>query len=61
MKLVIAALLAAATLSGCAVQPQMVPTGGSRADGTVKLSYDYGSLQIPKVDMCRVPFDHKRV
>ncbi len=50
MKLVFAALLATAALSGCAVQATMVPTGGSRADGTVKLSYDYGSMQIPKVD-----------
>ncbi len=25
--------------SGCAVQKELVPTGGSRADGIVKLSY----------------------
>jgi len=28
----------------------MVPTGGSRADGAVKLSYEFGSFQVPKVD-----------
>jgi len=50
MKVVFAALVAAVVLSGCAVQSTMVPTGGSRADGTVKLSYDFGALQIPKIN-----------
>ncbi len=50
MKAIFAAILATAMLAGCAVQTQMVPTGGSRADGTVKLSYDYGAFQVPKVD-----------
>lgn len=50
MKALFAALLATVVLSGCAVQSTMVPTGGSRSDGTVKLSYDFGALQIPKVD-----------
>jgi len=50
MKVLFAALLATAVLTGCAVQSQMVPTGGSRADGTVKLSYEFGSFQVPKVD-----------
>ena len=38
-------------LAGCATQEQLVPTGGSRADGTVNLSYEYGMLQVPKVNM----------
>ena len=32
-------------LSGCAVQKQLVPTGGSRSDGTVKLAYEYGAFE----------------
>ena len=36
-------------LSGCAVQKQLVPTGGSKADGTVKMSYSFGMFESPKV------------
>jgi hypothetical protein len=36
--------------SGCAVQKQLIPTGGSRADGTVKLSYEYGLFEAPQLD-----------
>lgn len=36
-------------LHGCAVQKDWVATGGSRADGTVRLSYQYGVLQKPQV------------
>lgn len=50
MKMILPAVLAAILVSGCAVQSTLVPTGGSRADGTVKLSYDFGALQVPKVD-----------
>jgi hypothetical protein len=50
MKALITALLATVLLGGCAVPMKMVPTGGSRADGTVKLSYDYGAFQVPKLD-----------
>ncbi len=32
-------------LAGCATQKIMVPTGGSRADGTVNLSYEYGMFE----------------
>jgi hypothetical protein len=35
---------------GCASQKTMVPTGGSRSDGTVKLSYQFGAFEVPKVD-----------
>ena len=38
-------------LSGCAVQKQLVPTGGSKADGTVKMSYSFGMLESPKVNV----------
>jgi hypothetical protein len=53
MKALFSALLALTVLAGCAVQSTLVPTGGSRADGTVKLSYEYGALQIPKVDQAQ--------
>jgi hypothetical protein len=42
--------VAAFALSACAVQKQWIPTGGSRSDGVVKLSYEYGGLQVPTVD-----------
>lgn len=38
-------------LQGCAVQKTMVATGGSRSDGTVKLSYEFGMFEKPQVDM----------
>lgn len=45
-KLLIAILL----LQGCAVQKQLIPTGGSRADGIVKLAFEYGVFESPKLD-----------
>jgi len=38
-------------IQGCAVNKQLVSTGGSRSDGTVKMSYEYGAFQAPKVNM----------
>lgn len=38
------------TMQGCAVPKQLVPTGGSRSDGTVKLSFEYGAFEVPKLD-----------
>ena len=37
-------------LFGCATQKIMVPTGGSRSDGTVKLSYQFGMFEKPQID-----------
>lgn len=37
-------------LYGCAVQKEYVATGGSRADGTIELSYEYGRFQAPRVN-----------
>jgi hypothetical protein len=37
-------------LSGCSVQKQLMPIGGSRADGTIKLGYEYGAFESPKLD-----------
>jgi hypothetical protein len=47
------ALSIAVLFSGCAVQKTMEATGGSRADGTVKLSYEFGMFQVPKIDMAQ--------
>jgi hypothetical protein len=38
-------------LSGCAVEKVLVPTGGSRSDGTVELSYEFGMFEKPQVDL----------
>ena len=37
-------------LQGCAVTKQLVPTGGSRADGTVTLAFEYGIFEAPQPD-----------
>lgn len=42
---------AALFMSGCATPVTLTPTGGSRADGTVHLSYEYGVFDKPVVDM----------
>ena len=39
------------TLQGCAVQKQLVATGGSRADGTVKMAYEFGMFEQPVINM----------
>lgn len=49
MKRVISGVLIIA-LSACAVQKTLVPTGGSKADGTVELSYEFGEFEKPQVD-----------
>lgn len=37
-------------LSGCAVTKDWTATGGSRSDGVVRLSYDYGVFEQPQVN-----------
>ena len=49
-----------ACLSACAVQKTMVPTGGSRADGTVEMSYEIGDMQTAKIDMKQAGKDAAR-
>ena len=39
------------TVQGCAVQKQLVATGGSRADGTVKMSYEFGMFEQPVINI----------
>jgi hypothetical protein len=42
-------LVAALSVAGCATAKEWVATGGSRADGVVKLSYQYGLFERPQV------------
>ena len=37
-------------LAGCATVSQMAATGGSRADGIVRLSYEYGAFNKVRID-----------
>lgn len=41
----------AAWLSGCVTQKVLQATGGSRSDGTVKMSYQVGLFEKAQVDM----------
>ena len=43
-------ILSITFLQGCAVQKELIPTGGSRADGIIKLSYEYGRFEVPTLD-----------
>lgn len=36
--------------SGCSVQKQLVPTGGSRSDGIVNMSFEYGLFETPQIN-----------
>jgi YecR-like lipoprotein len=41
---------AAILLAGCSVNKTLTPTGGSKADGTVDLSYEFGAFEKPVID-----------
>lgn len=43
-------LVACLCLSACATPTGMSATGGSRADGVVEMSYEYGEFQQPVLD-----------
>jgi hypothetical protein len=45
--------LTCSVLMGCAVNKTLVPTGGSKADGTVDLSYEFGAFEKPVVNMAQ--------
>lgn len=45
--IVVSALFASLSLSGCAVNKDWSAVSGSRADGIVKLSYGVGGFEIP--------------
>ncbi len=44
------ALCVVLALAGCARKKDLIPTGGSRADGTVDLSYELGLYEKPVLD-----------
>ena len=50
MKFLTVAAFAALVLSGCASTKQWSATGGSRADATVRLSYEYGQFEKPQTN-----------
>lgn len=50
LSMLAAAVVVLVSMQGCATHKELVPTGGSRSDGTVKLSYEYGSFEVPKLD-----------
>jgi hypothetical protein len=50
MKTVILATSIAALLVGCATAKPWSATGGSRADATVRLSYEYGPFEKPQTN-----------
>ena len=43
-------LVAVLALSGCATPKHYGASGGSKADGTIKMSYTYGMFEKPVVD-----------
>lgn len=46
-------VLVLALTSGCTVNKVLVPTGGSRADGTVEMSYEVGEFEDVVVDLAQ--------
>ncbi|WP_415182561.1 YecR family lipoprotein [Phaeovulum sp.] len=50
MKKIMILTLGILALSGCEVQRDALPIGGSRADGTVEMGYTESSLEVSKVD-----------
>lgn len=46
----VAAGAAILALAACATAKTYTATGGSRSDGTVRLSYEVGMLEVPTVD-----------
>lgn len=50
MKFAVIACAAAIALTGCVTTKDWAATGGSRADGVVRLSYEVSALQTAKLD-----------
>lgn len=50
MRFALIALIGALSLSGCATNKTWSATGGSRADATVRLSYEYGPFENPQTN-----------
>lgn len=43
-------LLVASVLVGCTTTKTLQPIGGSKADGTVTLAYEYNAFENPQID-----------
>ena len=50
MRLAVCLAVTSAVLAGCAVVKTPVDTGGSKADGTVEMSFEYGGFERPTVN-----------
>ncbi|MFP1927173.1 YecR family lipoprotein [Lonsdalea quercina] len=51
MKKLIVVVVGTALLAGCSATPKdMVPMGGSKADGTVRMGYTVGMFENAKID-----------
>ena len=50
MKTILSIITVVAVFSGCATTKEWSPTAGSRADGTMILSYQYNNFEQPTVD-----------
>ena len=48
--ILLVAVAVAVALTGCAAQKNWGASGGSKADGTVKLAYTYGMFEVPEVN-----------
>jgi hypothetical protein len=46
-------IVLALCVAGCARNKELIATGGSRADGTVTMSYEFGALENPKLDIAQ--------
>jgi hypothetical protein len=57
---ILVSLVTTLMLFGCATQKELIPTGGSRADGTVKLSYQFGAFEVPQVNENQGLFSAKK-
>jgi hypothetical protein len=55
MRHLVCSVAVAFLVGGCATptQKQLIPTSGSRSDGIVKLSFDYGAREIPQIDLAQ--------
>lgn len=51
MNKIVLVVLGVVALVGCAAKKEMVPMGGSKADGTVKMGYEFGMFEKPVVDL----------
>jgi hypothetical protein len=40
-------------LAGCTSTPMLVASGGSRADATVEMSYEYSAFEVPEIDLAQ--------